>query len=64
MDFDAEVTDGGTSPGHIHLLGWFGADETNLAAATEPEIMFWPWFKDAAFPAVDISLGLGGDHVG
>ena len=59
---DAAVTDDSTSAGHLHLLGWFGGDETELAAATEPEIMFWPWLRDADSPAVNISLGIGGDH--
>ena len=62
MDFDVEVTDESTSAGHLHLLGWFGTDEAELAAATDPEIMFWPWPRDADSPAVNISLGLGGDH--
>lgn len=62
MDFDAEVTDDGTTSGHLHLLGYFGTDEAELAAATEPEVMFWPWPSDDGFPAVHISLGFGGAH--
>jgi hypothetical protein len=62
MDFDVEVTDDGSAPTDLHLLGWFGADEAELAAAAGPEIMFWPWPREDGFPAVNISLGFGGAH--